>query len=49
MRISAMREVAAYLKGESFGASYWAHPGHSNYIAWHNQYLAPLTGLYKVQ
>lgn len=49
MRISAMREVAAFLKGESFGAGYWAHPDHSKYLAWHNQYLAPLTGLIKVR
>ena len=46
---SAMKGLAAYLRGNSPGPSFWTHPDCRLYLNWYNKYEAPTSGLRRVQ
>lgn len=46
---SASKGYADYLRGNSPGPSFWAHPDCRLYLEWYNKYEAPTSGLRRVQ
>ena len=42
MQASALKEILAYLNGESEGGSNWSHPDYGKHCEWYNRYVNPI-------